>query len=302
MRRAVPLLVAAVLLSACASGHRSSSGSDVIDYRPHVPRSSVTPLANRRERRAGSEAERLLKRVPLPPGATRLENPPPASDQLSRSGLGVSTVSMTADRYSFWRVPESGPAVIAFEKKHMLAGLRGEGGGSSPDGWRSEEFYGPVVDGSPQRAVSVTVARFSGRLVLRLDAGVSWIYPRSPSEVVPAAVREIDIRDETIDRRMTEPAKVARIVAWFDRLNVVQPGPTVGCMAIGGSPIELVFRSASGARLADAVVPSFPATNCDSIQFSVGGKRQTSLIDATSGRRAFANRLARLLGVQFPER
>jgi hypothetical protein len=262
----------------------------------------VTPLANRRARRASREAERLLKRVPLPPGATRLENPPPASDQLSRSGLGVSTVSMTADRYSFWRVPESGPAVIAFEKKHMLAGLRGEGGGSSPDGWRSEEFYGPVVDGSPQRAVSVTVARFSGRLVLRLDAGVSWIYPRSPSEVVPAAVREIDIRDETIDRRMTEPAKVARIVAWFDRLNVVQPGPTVGCMAIGGSPIELVFRSASGARLADAVVPSFPATNCDSIQFSVGGKRQTSLIDATSGRRAFANRLARLLGVQFPER
>lgn len=305
-----PLLLLALgltlVLTACGAGSGpapqvTSRGSDVIDYRPHVHRSSVTPLANRREARAGREAERLLKRIPLPPGAARLGQAPPASDPLSQSGLGVSIVSMTADRYSYWRVPESGRAVIAFERRHMLPGLHGEGTGSSPGGWASEEFDGPVVAGSPKRAVSVTVEPYGGGFVLRLDAGVAWIYPRSPKEVVPATVREVDVHGGGVARRVTDPAQVRRIVRWFDALHVVQPGPAVNCPLELAARIRLGFRSAGGTKLAGAVLPSQPATNCNSIRFTSRGAEQTPLIDATWGTNGFAGRVQRLLGVRFSE-
>jgi hypothetical protein len=283
---------AVALLSACGSSSHMT-GSYAIDYRPHVPRSIVTPLANKRASRAGHEAQKLLARIPLPARATRVDGLP-RTDRLNQSGLGVSVVQMTADRYSFWQVPESGPAVIRFEKAHMPASLHRLGLG--PNG---EEFDGPVVNGSARRAVTVTVEPRDGGTLVRLDAGVAWIYPRSPKEVVPAGVREIDIRDQKLARHVTDPAQVKEIVRWFDALHVSQPGPSVGCIAVLGSNVGLVFRSASGARLASARVPSYPANNCDSIAFSIGGKRQWSLIDATNGRDAFVERLQRLLGVRF---
>lgn len=298
MKRALPLLAAGILLSACGAT-RHALGSSVIDYRPHVPKSSVTPLANQREARANREAARLLSRIPLPSGAVRLPAPAP-TDRLAQSALGVSVVQMTADRYSIWRVPMSGQAVIAFEKRHKLPGFHEQGLGSSPDGWGGEEFDGRIVNGSASRAVAVTVVPDGSQTRVRLDAGVGWIYPRSPQEVLPAGVREIDIRDETVSRRVTDAGQVARIVRWFDSLNVAQPGPSVGCMVTAASQATFVFRSASGARLAGAVVPSGPANNCDSIRFSVGGKRQTPLIDATMGKNAFVFRVERLLGLKFP--
>ncbi len=294
---ALGLLLFATVLSACGASHMT--GSYAIDYRPHVPRSIVTPLADRREARAGREAQRLLSRVPLPPGAVRQRGTLPATDQLNQSALGVSIVSMTADRYSLWQVPGSGGAVIAFEKRHLPAAFHRQGLGSAPGGWASEEFTGPIVNGSPQRAVAVTVEPHDGGSLVRLDAGVAWIYPRSPKEVVPAGVREIDIRDRNVVRHVTGSAEVSQIIRWFDRLNVSQPGPTVGCVAVLSSSVALVFRSASGRRLASARIPSYPANNCASIAFSIDGKRQEPLIDATQGRGAFVFRLERLLGVRF---
>ena len=66
----------------------------------------------------------------------------------------------------------------------MLPGLHGMGGGSSPGGYASEQFYGRIVNGSPLREVSVSVVPIGGHTYLRLDAGVAWIYPRSPGALV----------------------------------------------------------------------------------------------------------------------
>lgn len=300
-KRALLLLPAAALLTACAGGHHSR-GSSFVDYRPHVPRSSVTPLATQRERQAGREAKTLLGRLTVPPGAVRFEQVPFGNQDLNHSDLGVSTVNMTADRYTFWRVPGSAKAAIAFEKRHMVPGLRAIGGGSSPDGWASEQFYGPVVGGRPiQREVSVTVVPIGGQTYLRLDAGVSWIYPRSPGEAVPAGVREIGVHGGGVSERVTRPVAVRRIVRWFDALHVVQPGPSVSCMAVITANVRLIFRSASGAVLASALVPSQPATNCNSIEFTIHGRPQTPLIDARLGSYAFATRVQRLLGIRFSE-
>jgi hypothetical protein len=299
MTRALLPLLAATLLTACAAGHHSR-GSSFVDYRPHVPRSSVTPLATRRERRAGREAETLLRRLAVPAGAVRFDHLPLGNDDLNHSDLGVSVVTMTADRYSFWRVPGSGKAVIAFEKRQMLPGLHGVGAGSSPGGYASEEFYGRLVNGSALREVSVSVVPIGGQTYLRLDAGVAWIYPRSPGEVVPADVREIGIHGGGISERVDKPAKVRRIVRWFDALNVAQPGPAVLCMAVLNSAyVRFAFRAASGAVLASALVPSGPANGCDSIAFTVRGKQQKPLIDARSDKYAFVNRVQRLLGIRF---
>jgi hypothetical protein len=153
-----------------------------------------------------------------------------------------------------------------------------------------------------QRLFTVTAVAFHSSTVVRIDAGAAWIYPRSPREVVPAGVREIDIRDEHVARRVTDPAKVARIVRWFDGLNVTPPGVHVECMALIASRATFVFRSAGGAKLASAVVPSRPADGCDAISFSIRGHEQTPLVDGVFGRRAFVNRVQRLLGVRFPKR
>lgn len=301
MKRALLLLLAAPLLSACASSH--ASGSSEIDYGPHIQRSSVTPIAVRRERRAGRDAEALMRRVPVPLGSVRLWHQPPGdANDLSHSGLGVSIVEMTADRYSYWQLPGSGEALLAFEKRHILPGLHEVGGGSSQTA-RFAEFDGPSVGGRPmQREVSLTIVPLAGRTILRIDAGVSWIYPRSPSEVVPSGVTQIGIRNFALARRVTDPGEVARIIRWFNGLNVDQPGPFVNCFAVADSNVSFVFRSKSGKRLATANAPSVPATGCDTIRFSIGGKRQISLIDARSGRYAFINRVERLLGVHFRRR
>lgn len=302
MKRLALLVVVLASLCACGSSHRSvhQLGSNVIDYRPNVAPSSVTALANERERAAGRSAAALLKSVPLPPGAVRLPTPAPTSP-LAQSGLGVSTVVMTADRFSLWRVPGTRHAFIAFEKRHLLPALRAQGLGSAPNGWTGYEVDGPIVNGSARWAISVQVMPDGGSTRVRFDAGSAWVYPRSLSEVLPAGVTEVDVHGAGVDRRVTNPAQVGRIVRWFDALNVAQPGPMVGCVAIIDSTVTFVFRSSSHAPLATAYVPTAgPTTNCNSIRFSIRGKEQTPLIDnLVANGHYFADRVQRLLGVRF---
>ena len=116
-------------------------------------------------------------------------------------------------------------------------------------------------------------------------------------------MREIDIRDGHVARRVSDPAKVARIVRWFDALDVVQPGSAyVRCAAILVSRATFVFRLGHGRQARERGRPVKPADGCDAITFSIRGHLQTPLIDGVFGRRAFVNRVQRLLGVRFPRR
>ena len=154
-----------------------------------------------------------------------------------------------------------------------------------------------------QRLLSITMARLNGRTVIRVDAGAAWVYPRSPREVVPAGVREIDIANRAASQQITDPAKVARIVRWFDALNIVQPGiGPVHCALLLASKVTFTFRSATGEMVAKAIAPSVPASGCNPIEFTIHGRRQTPLIDSTpGGGRAFIERVQRLLGVRFAQ-
>jgi hypothetical protein len=299
MTRVFPLTLIVLLLVACGSGHRAPSRA--VDYRPLEPGPDVTKLANQRERRAGREAEKLLRQLSLPPGAVRLRAPA-LSNRMANPGLGVSVMNMTAARFSLWRVPRSSKSVLAFEKRHMLSGLRSAGGGSGLDGFASAQFFAPIVRGLPsQREVSVTVEPRRGGSTLRLDAGVSWIYPRSPQEAVPAGVHAIDIHGGGVDVHVTARRTVARILRLFAALHVAQPGPAVGCALVIAPHVHIAFRSAGGATLARAATDGSPATNCNSIEFAIRGKRQLPLIDARMGRYTFIEQLQRLLGHHFSD-
>lgn len=107
-----------------------------------------------------------------------------------------------------------------------------------------------------------------------------------------------------VARRVTDPRQVGRIVRWFDALNVVQPRTYVmGCVLVLTVPVRFVFRSAKGAALASAVVPSVPASSCEQIRFTRHGQPQTPLIDSTpEGGDSFIERVPRLLRVRFGPR
>jgi hypothetical protein len=141
--------------------------------------------------------------------------------------------------------------------------------------------------------------------VIRIDAQVAWIYPRSPREVIPTSVSRIGVHSGRRSWLVTNPSKVSLIDRWFDALNVVQPDTGVyGCSPFLPPRVTFVFRSAQGAVLANATAPSRGfASWCDQIKFSVRGHEETPLIDSTPFQgKAFTDRVQRLLGVRFGPR
>jgi hypothetical protein len=113
-------------------------------------------------------------------------------------------------------------------------------------------------------------------------------------------VREIVLRAPKVRVKVADPAKVERIVRWFDALPISPPGVAAMCPLVPGADIALSFRSRSGLSLAQAKLPPTSTGICDSISFSVGGHPQTPLIDRYGPlRESFVGRLQRLLGVHL---
>ena len=287
-----PVLVTAFVLVVTACGAGASPAPRLSNVAAHG-HPSLHAIAAARRQAAGRKAQRLLERIVLPRGARRIGEPP----ILAQRDTGVSVLTETAWRFAFRRLRMPFESVLAFEKAHPPAGFRYIGGGGI---YRSLDFSNEAM-GSRERLLTVDLASLGDRTVIRLEAGVPWIDPRSPREVVPAGVREIDIRDRHVRRNVTKPGRIARIVRWFDALNVV-PGPIVSCVDASATRVTFVFRSAQGAALAGAVAGGSPATGCSPIEFTIGGKRQIPLVDSSFGRDTFLNRVQRLLGVRLPTR
>jgi hypothetical protein len=133
------------------------------------------------------------------------------------------------------------------------------------------------------------------RLVLSLTAALALA--GHPATRIPAGVRTIDVHSSRgISRQVTDPAKVTKIVRWFDRLHTVRPGVFACPMLVAGPTITLVFRGATGVLARAGYAADFPdhslvSTQCTPIRYSVGGRRQKALI---GGR--FLPRVQQLLG------
>jgi hypothetical protein len=307
MKRLLQLgTVFVLVLTAC--GAASTQAPQATNASAHfLLAPSVKAIAAKRRREAGREAERLLGSFVPPPGATRRGGRPPRARGLLGPGqLGILLFAEMAERHAFWRVHAPFASVVAFEKAHAPSGfaLGSSRRTSGPPRNVELEFDGPIVGGHPPRGwVGVAVVELRGKIVLRVDAGAAWIYPRSPRERVPAGVTEIDLKTPRVSRHVHDRTQISKIVRWFDALNIVQPGTeAIWCPLALVPNMKLAFRSGSGAVLARSTGPAGTASACDWIEFSIGGHRQTALIDGFRRRRSFAYRLQRLLALRLVSR
>jgi len=255
---------------------------------------SLKASAAARERAAARQATALVHRFNAPPGAVRGPRPSGWGGALLRSG--PSPPENAVDRVVFWRVRRSFSSVIAYVREHPPAGLRHWDSAESSPG----QSPATAEDSYSRRGVrflNVTVVELPGRVVIRLDAKVVWLSPRSPKETVPAATHEIDVTTSKASRQVTDPVEVAKIVRWFNALPVA-PRTSPICGPAAGTAVTLVFRSANGKPLATASLPSERAWVCDEIYFTIRVKRQTPLVDTPYGR-TFVQRVGKLLGLKL---
>ncbi|HEX3237883.1 MAG TPA: hypothetical protein VHQ99_05680 [Gaiellaceae bacterium] len=130
-------------------------------------------------------------------------------------------------------------------------------------------------------------------LVLSLAAALALV--GHPATRIPAGVRSIDVHvSRGPSREVTDRAKVAKIVRWFDALPTA---PRVGiyhCPLIRSRPpVTLHFRAANGIVLAHARTPGHAACGF-SFDYSVLGSRQKPVLA-----RRFLVRVGRLLGMRL---
>ena len=131
------------------------------------------------------------------------------------------------------------------------------------------------------------------RLVLALTAALALV--GHPATHIPAGVRTIVVHSSSrgISRRVTDPAKVAKIVRWFDALPKAPRGVYYCPLIRYRPPTTFEFRGADGALLTRARTPGSAACGF-SIDYSVGGLKQKPLLAER-----FLVKVGRLLGLRL---
>lgn len=254
--------------------------------------SSVRVIAAQRRRAAALEAERLLREFVVPRKARLIGEPRNYGGVLRRSG--PQPIGELVDVHRFWSVRWPLKTVIAFLRAHRLRGFE-----NSDASWGSRKPHYLVMSSrAGDRYLNITSVGLPRRTLVRVDVEVAWIYPRSPNEKVPAATSAIVVRAPKASAHVTDAAKVAQIVRWFDALPVSPPGIAVACPLAVAPDITLSFRDARGHQLAHAALPPNFAWICSSIAFTIGGHEQKPLIDRPN-RPSFVRRLQQVLGLHL---
>jgi hypothetical protein len=299
---------AAVVLTGCGSQVAGqSAGTD-----PAKAASTTGHSAGPRQR-ADADATRIIADFRRPPGAVRtgliasLGNP--------AVGIGTSDVA-TATRW--WRVPGQPRAVLSWISAHLPPGFTAAGSGSATFRTSSGALVesqgdafalSPVPGVLPQRQLVVTAMPYRGQTALRTDAQVAWLPARPAAERVPSGVRAVTVTpvfglnpDPSRDRldhafTVTEPAKVARIVALANGLTIFPPGARP-CPADFGGAMRIAFLARPGGR----VLARFTAQygGCGAVSASIGGKNQPALSNGTASDQLFQDRVLAIAGVRWP--
>jgi hypothetical protein len=264
---------------------------------------TVRTIAAERKRAAMRAAERMLHEFVPPPGARAIQVRP--GHYRNAHVLHQSPGEMPSEvvaMHRFWRVRMPLKAVIRFLRAHRLHGFRPTGAmwyTGKPHYLAMGSVWPATENRLPSRFFTVTPVGLPGHTVLRVDAQVVWIYPRPRSEKVPSGVGKIVLRSPNkVFARVTNPAKVARIIRWFNALPISPPGVHIACLLTLHSEITLEFRAQRGALLAQAGVPRTSAGVCQPIGFLIGRHPQRPLIDNPT-HASFIERLQRLLGRQL---
>ncbi len=259
--------------------------------------------------RADADAARIIADFPRPPGAVRTG----LIASLTSPGVGAGSGDV-ATQTRWWRASGTPKAVLAWVGAHLPPGFTPAGSGSESSGtsvvMRADVFALPPVPGVlTQRDLVVTAVADHGQTALRTDAQVAWLPARPAAEKIPPGVRVVTVtpvfglnRDARLDRldrafTVTDPAKVARLVALADGLSVVPPGMR-SCPADFGGAMRLAFLTRTGGQ----VLARFTAEygGCGGVSVSISGRNQPALSTYTTPGPLFQDRVLAIAGVRWP--
>lgn len=268
---------------------------------------------------AQSDAPKLLDLVNLPPGSSSQSSEPPDDGGWLKDPGYMQNSRNLVDVNEFWHVPGSFQSTLAYIKAHPPAGWRSVEGswftGTVPPNQDLDYYFSDISGRVAPRLLAISLVQLSdGSTGVRADAEEAWIVTRPRSEKVPGGVREIDIREVEIQRahpvgrpfvperpilslKLTNRAKIKKIVRWIDGLPLNQPlrfpchgGPRSLTVA------TLAFRAGGGGILARAsgVPAARGAAPCLPFEFSIHGRWQPPLQYGD-----VFGKVQRLLGVRF---
>ncbi|MBO0803201.1 MAG: hypothetical protein J2P25_09025, partial [Nocardiopsaceae bacterium] len=246
-----------------------------------------------------------------PPGAKRLSAAPGADGGVLHRPAGIPRTPDVVDDASWWHVPQSPKAVLAWEKAHLpkrfkptgsgtmgnTTGGRTNGGpggttnvtpggadGISPSMWYDQYSLPPVVGALTQRQLTVEAVNAGhGQADLRVDAQDIWLPAKPASERVPSAAKVVTISVNSTrvanskvpaPKTITNAATVRRIAALVDGLHPSLPG-AYSCPADFGDEVQMLFRASAGGRPLATV--SAAVDGCQGVSFTAGGKSEPTL-------------------------
>src|SRR5581483_4690613 len=287
--------VPALVLTACGAGSLPASQVTKLGG-PSTMRMSARTLAVMREELAARKATPLLRRFVPPAGA----RPVRAAPRPVLRSKPSPTVAEVAGPHRFFVVARPLPTVEAAVVAHPPNGFSAREAGESLSPPMRLVVMSPRPGADPTHFLTVTMLGLRGRTFLRVDADVVWTYPRSAGERLPAGIREISIRTPRTSATVTASAEVAAVVRWFDALPVVPPGVAQSC-PLTVDDVVFSFRAADGKTLATAQAPEGPASYCNAIGFSIGGRRQSPALEDASRNVgvSFVGRVQRLIGARL---
>ena len=228
----------------------------------------------------------------------------------------------------WWTAPGQPTSVLAWVRAHVPAGFSlggsGSGGYNQPGGvapvpepsvqhpyvW-FDQFSLPVVSGVLiQRWLLVTVAAHGhGQTAMRVDAQVVWLPARPAGERIPPDARVVTVTpvfgldpDKKLEPlkpafTVTDPAKVARIVAVIDSLAIFPPG-TYSCPIDFGAEMRLTFRTSPGGPVVARLTAEYGG--CGVVSVSIGGRSMPALSDYLGSGQPLQQRVLAIAGVRWP--
>jgi hypothetical protein len=221
---------------------------------------------------------------------------PPTGAVLTSPGLGVGTRSEAGtvlqdviDYYRVWRAPGDPQSLIESYSTHPPAGFTAPsyGYGSTRNGttyWEVSLTLRRLPAGVYQQALNLyaTPAK-GGGMRLRLDSWAAWLVPRPGWERVPAGVHALAVSEQpnvTIEKTfpvatVTARTKVRQLIAFVDKLPIVQPGGGFISCPEGGWPFDLDFLRAPNAR----PVARTAEDACYGMAFARGGRKGPGLAE-----------------------
>jgi hypothetical protein len=225
---------------------------------------------------ARMEASEMLSLVRLPAGTVRHPGEP-ASARHHLGGTDLDANAHRADAYRYYVADARPRTLTRWLVQHPPRGSFGDYQQRDAHGWMFVAHYDALGQWFDPRDLEVrAVSIGAGRSAVRVDALVTWLVARGPSdEVAPGAARLSITRCAarpgarcTVGYVSTRPRVIDAVAALVDQQRPVSTSPKI-CPAIYVIPWTITFSYERPARVTRAVVE---LGGCGTIQLYQGSR------------------------------